>query len=238
MQLFYLPGISGVGDIASMDEEEARHCLKVLRKKAGDVVEVVDGKGHLYEAEITDDNLKSCTVKALKELENTQQRSFELTIAIAPPKNTERLEWFMEKVTEIGIDRVIPMFTEHSERRRLNIERLQKIVVSAMKQSGKALLPLVEEAVIFGKFVEAEGKTDKYEKYIATCFGEDRPHLKDVYKKGSNALVLIGPEGDFSESEMTLAIKNGFRPISLGRSRLRLETAGIVACHIINLANE
>ena len=237
MQLFYLPNITGIGTYAQLDAEEARHCLKVLRKRVGDKIEAVDGAGNIYEAELITDDLRDCTVQITRELEDSQRRAYKITIAIAPSKNNERLEWFLEKATEIGIDRVIPIFTDRSERRKLNTERLKKIMVSAMKQSGKALLPQLDEATDLNKVLLSPDH-EGYNKYIATCFGDNRPHLKDIYTKGSNVLILIGPEGDFTEKEADVAIKNGFKPISLGRSRLRLETAGMVACHIINLANE
>lgn len=238
MQLFYVPGINGVGDFAKMDDEEARHCIKVLRKRVGDKIEVVDGKGHLYEATIADDDVRNCTISIDHELVDEQRRGFKLTIAIAPPKNNERLEWFLEKATEIGIDRIVPMFTERSERRKLNTERLRKIMVSAMKQSGKALLPQLEEAITFDKLIKQGAPNKSEQLLIATCFGDERKHLKEAYTKGNDAFVLIGPEGDFTDAEVALALNNGFVPISLGSSRLRLETAGMVATSIINTIND
>jgi 16S rRNA (uracil1498-N3)-methyltransferase len=238
MQLFYIPNLNPQEPYAIMDEEEARHCLKVLRKKRGDRIQVIDGKGHMYEAEIAGDEVKNCQVRIIAELPDEQARSFKLTIAIAPPKNTDRLEWFLEKATEVGVDKVIPLYTERSERRKLNVDRLAKIMVSAMKQSGKTLLPALEQPVALDKLLPQLKDDEGSQKFIATCFGNERPHLKDIYKRGSNAVILIGPEGDFTEKEAELAQKNGFMPISLGRSRLRLETAGIAACHIVNLLNE
>jgi 16S rRNA (uracil1498-N3)-methyltransferase len=192
----------------------------------------------MYDVEILSDEVKNCQVRILRELNDGQGRAYQLTIAIAPPKNTDRFEWFLEKATEIGIDKVIPLYTERSERRKLNIERLAKIMVSAMKQSGKAWLPHMEEPVKMDKLLQQLSPDNTAQKFIATCFGNERPHLKDVCKRGENAVILIGPEGDFTEKEAELAQKNGFQPISLGRSRLRLETAGIAACHIVNLLNE
>ncbi|MDX2002120.1 MAG: 16S rRNA (uracil(1498)-N(3))-methyltransferase [Chitinophagales bacterium] len=235
MQRFYTTNISG--DIAELPEEEARHCIKVLRKQVGDLVELVDGLGSIWEGRLLTDDIRHCQIRLHKELPNTQKRNFQLTVAIAPPKNNERFEWFLEKATEIGIDTIVPIYTARSERRKLNLDRLNKVLVAAMKQSGKAELPILKDSVSLGDLWQLYQEAT-VEKYIAVCFGDELPHLKDAYGKGKNALILIGPEGDFTEAEAQTAIRHNFQPISLGRSRLRLETAGIVACHIVNLLNE
>lgn len=248
MQFFYHPDAPASG-IFSLDSEESRHCLRVLRKKAGDTIEVVDGKGALYETEIISDRNKICEVKVISCKSGYGHRDFRISIGIAPPKNIERFEWFLEKATEIGIDEIHPFFTERSERTRLNIPRLSKILVSAMKQSAKAYLPALHEAKKFEEMMVG-GVASKAGKHIAVCdplphplskenpgIGAN-PHLKDTYEKGSDALILIGPEGDFTGGEVKLAMASGFRPVSLGSSRLRVETAGVVACQVVNMMNE
>lgn len=221
-----------------LDSGESRHCLRVLRKKRGDRVQVVDGNGNLYEAEITGDRAKTCELKIISHEKNYGRRDFKVSIAIAIPKNTERFEWFLEKATEIGIDAIIPMLTEKSERSTLNTARLRKILVSAMKQSGKAYLPVLHEPSRFSDMM-VSGILASEQKFIAVCSREHTlPHLKSKYQKGKDALVLIGPEGDFTGGEVKLAAASGFQPVSLGASRLRMETAGVVACHTVNLMND
>jgi 16S rRNA (uracil1498-N3)-methyltransferase len=196
---------------------------------------VTDGNGSLYDAELIDAHPK----RAMADLSNQRQgydiRDFKVSIAIAPTKLNERTEWFLEKATEIGIDEVKLFSSYHSERRVANVERFKKIVVAAMKQSVKSKMPLVEEMVPFDKLVK-----QKYEgqKFIAWIDDDVKEQLCDLYKKGENALVLIGPEGDFSKEEVALAKENGFVPVSLGEARLRTETAAVVACHTIQLINQ
>lgn len=233
MQLFYVPNISGAEVI--LDETESKHAIRVLRLQKGDQVQVVDGKGGFYLTEIADANPKKCRLTTVNSTLDFGKRDFHLHIAIAPTKNIDRFEWFLEKATEIGIDEITPLLTSHSERKTVNPDRLAKILVSAMKQSLKAFLPQLNELTSFKELV-VSNKTEN--KYIAYCDDIQKIHLKDLATKGSNSLILIGPEGDFSPEEVKLAIENGFKVVSLGESRLRTETAGIVACHIVNLANE
>ncbi len=235
MQLFYSP--SADSDIITLDQDESRHCLKVLRRRVGDKVEVVDGRGALLTTEIVNTAKGVCELKVLCRTKDFQKKDFSVSIAIAPPKNIDRFEWFLEKATEIGIDNIYPLITEHSERTRLNIDRLMKILVSAMKQSGKAYLPVLHEARKF-KDIFGSGVLPEELKFIAVCNRENLPHLKSLYQKGKDAVALIGPEGDFSNEEIEMAEASGFQPISLGPSRLRVETAGVVACYILNLMNE
>lgn len=233
MNVFYLPDAQ-LGTI-SFPEEESKHIVKVLRMKEGDCFCVTDGNGSLYDAELIDAHPK----RAMADLSNQRQgydiRDFKVSIAIAPTKLNERTEWFLEKATEIGIDEVKFFSSYHSERRVANVERFKKIVVAAMKQSVKSKMPLVEEMVSFDKLVK-----QKYEgqKFIAWIDDDVKEQLCDLYKKGENALVLIGPEGDFSKEEVALAKENGFVPVSLGEARLRTETAAVVACHTIQLINQ
>ena len=233
MQLFYVPNISGSEII--LDETESKHAIRVLRLQKGNRVQVVDGKGGFYETEIIDSNPKRCRLSIVNSTLEFGKKDFHLHIAIAPTKNIDRFEWFLEKATEIGIDEITPLLTSHSERKTVNPERLEKILVSAMKQSLKAYLPQLHELTTFKELI-INNKTEN--KFIAYCDEIQKIHLKDLVAKGNNTLILIGPEGDFSPEEVKLAIENGFKVVSLGESRLRTETAGIVACHIVNLANE
>jgi 16S rRNA (uracil1498-N3)-methyltransferase len=196
----------------------------------------VDGKGSLYHTEIISDKDKLCELRVMEHKKNFGKRDFKVSMGVALPKNVDRFEWFLEKATEIGVDEIYPMLTERSERIRLNTERLRKILVSAMKQSGKAYLPVLREPRKFEDMLMTGLMTD-LQKFIGVC--EDNiPHLKDVCDKRRDALVLIGPEGDFTKEEVKQAAANGFKAISLGKSRLRVETAAVVACHIVNLLNE
>ena len=233
MQLFYVPNISGAEVI--LDETESKHAIRVLRLQKGNHVQIVDGKGGFFEAEIADANPKKCRLSIIKTQPEFGKKDFHLHIAIAPTKNIDRFEWFLEKATEIGIDEITPLLTSHSERKTVNPERLEKILVSAMKQSLKAYLPKLNSLTTFKELVTSNISENKF---IAYCDEIQKNHLKDLVNKGKNSLILIGPEGDFSPEEVEFAIENGFEVVSLGSARLRTETAGIVACNIVNLANE
>ena len=224
MHLFYTPDIAERNELPS---EEAAHAVRVLRLQPGDVISLTDGKGYFYEAEISTANQKRCLV-------NIRSKA-DLHLAMAPTKNMDRIEWFAEKATEIGFDELSFLNCRFSERKVLKTERIEKILVSAMKQSLKARLPQLNEMTDFKKFVQQpfSGK-----KFIAHCHEGEKPLLQTQLTAGEDALVLIGPEGDFSEEEVKMAIEQGFQPISLGRSRLRTETAALVACHIMNLTNQ
>jgi 16S rRNA (uracil1498-N3)-methyltransferase len=232
MHIFYIPDISG--EIIKLDPYESRHAVKVLRLGMGSVIKIVDGKGGLYTARIIDPDNKNCYLKVTESLKDYGKKNFHLHIGIAPTKNIDRFEWFLEKSTEIGIDEITPLLTEHSERKKINHDRLEKIVISAIKQSVKAYLPKINKLT---KFNDLINNCDNKKKYIGHCYGEQKPHLKDVIQVNSNYIILIGPEGDFSPEEIQKANKKGFNSISLGSSRLRTETAGVVACHIVNLVN-
>ena len=233
MNVFYLPD-AHIGTI-SFPEEESKHMVKVLRMKEGDRFCVTDGKGSLYDAELIDAHPKRSMADLSNQRSGYDIRDFKVSIAIAPTKLNERTEWFLEKATEIGIDEVKLFSSYHSERRVANVERFKKIVVSAMKQSVKSKMPIVEEMVSFDKLVK---QNYDGQKFIAWIDDDVKVQLCDLYKKGDNALVLIGPEGDFSKEEVTLAKENGFVPVSLGEARLRTETAAVVACHTIQLINQ
>ena len=233
MQLFYIPNISGKE--VNLNETESKHAIRVLRLAEGSQVQLIDGNGGFYEAVISDAHPKRCKLLIRDSIQEFEKRNFKLHIAIAPTKNIDRFEWFLEKCTEIGIDEITPILSEHSERKAIKPERLEKVLMSAMKQSLKAYLPKLNSIISFNDFIT----NSKYQnKYIAHCNDGDKLHLKDSIQKNNDTLILIGPEGDFSPEEVTKAKENGFKEISLGTSRLRTETAGIVACHIVNLVNE
>ena len=233
MQLFYIPEITGNSVI--LNEAESKHAVKVLRLAGGNRVSIVDGKGGFYVAEISEVNPKRCRLSILDIQKDTRRKNYRLHIAIAPTKNISRFEWFLEKATEIGIDEITPVLSEHSERKAVKNNRLKKIMVAAMKQSQKTFLPHLNELIPFKNFIQ---NNSEKEKFIAHCNKSEKPHLKNALKKEENVLLLIGPEGDFSIDEVKMARNNGFHEISLGNSRLRTETAGVVACHIVNLINE
>lgn len=217
-----------------LSEEESKHAIKVLRLKIGDLVHLIDGEGGFYLAKLMSDNSKSCQFSVIEKHENYHKMPYFLHIAIAPTKNIERLEWFLEKSTEIGISEITPILCEHSERKIVKNDRLERVIVSAAKQSVKAFFPKLNSLQEFNLLV-----TSKFEgeKFIAHCNKQDLPFLKNLISLKGNSLILIGPEGDFSQKEVSFAIENGFQEISLSTSRLRTETAGIVACDTVSILN-
>lgn len=232
MHVFYTPDIAVDGELP---EEEAGHCLRVLRLGVGDEVMLTDGKGFFYKAVITAATGKRCQVKVVETIGQAPLWNGHLHLAMAPTKSMDRIEWFAEKATEIGFDELSFVNCRFSERKVIKTERIEKIVVSAVKQSLKARKPLVNELTDFGKFIQQKFEGQKF---IAHCYEGDKPLLKDVLIPGNDAVVLIGPEGDFSPEEVQKAEAAGFRAISLGKSRLRTETAALVAVHIMNLFNQ
>lgn len=233
MHIFYTPDIKGA--TYTLDETESKHCIRVLRLEKDDEITLVDGHGGFYTAEIIDPNPKRCAVKVVHAELNYGLRNFQVHIAIAPTKNIERIEWFLEKATEIGINRITPLLCQHSERKEIKHDRLEKVTVSAMKQSLKAYLPQLDEMTKFSNFIQ---QPFDGQKFIAHCEEQHRDLLKNVLKPANSYLILIGPEGDFSPEEIKLALDAGFVPVSLGESRFRTETAGVVACHTFNLLND
>ncbi len=232
MHVFYTPDIQNNKELP---EEEAQHCIRVLRLNIGDEITLTDGKGYFYKAEISVATNKRCLV-TIKE--TTLQEPIwpcHLHIAMAPTKNMDRNEWFAEKATEIGLDELTFLNCRFSERKVIKEERIEKILVSAIKQSLKARLPKLNKMTDFDQFISQDFSGQKF---IAHCYEGEKPLLKNKLKKGIDALVLIGPEGDFSEEEVKKAIDHGFIPISLGKSRLRTETAALVACHTLILENQ
>lgn len=233
MHLFYTPDIA---ETLTMPEVESGHCVRVLRLAEGDEIGLIDGRGTYYRAAIDLAHNKRCKVRILEEFSQPAHWAGNIEIAIAPTKNLDRLEWFTEKTTEMGVDAIVPLLCRFSERKELKVERIEKIAVSAMKQSLKAVLPRIDEMTPFESYVcePFDGQ-----KFIAHCYkDEERKLLSKTYQAGASARILIGPEGDFSPEEVKLAIENGYIPISLGASRLRTETAGVVACHTLHIVNE
>lgn len=234
MQLFYTPDIQGIR--YTLPEEESKHCVRVLRLGEGDTVHLTDGRGALHTARIVSASPKRCEVEIAETAQEYGKRPYSLTLAVAPTKNNDRFEWFLEKATEIGIDRIIPLECDRSERRVYKTERGNKVIESAMKQSLKAYHPRLDEVTRFAEVVKFPFDGDRF---IAHCEpGAEKQLLRDLVKKGRDVLILIGPEGDFSPEEIRSAKANGFREISLGASRLRTETAALAACHTVALLNE
>ncbi len=234
MNIFYTPNITADSTYV-LDETESKHAIKVLRLNQGDSINLVDGKGTFYTAEISNAHHKKCEVTIINQQKEDNNKPI-IHIAIAPTKNNDRLEWFVEKTTEIGVSEISPIICDHSERKILKKERIEKRAISAMKQSLKATLPIINDATTFKSFISSIPEST--EKYIAHCYNENQKHIKEIYTPDKSCVVLIGPEGDFSPQEVELALQNDFTPISLGKSRLRTETAGLVACNIVNLLNE
>jgi len=240
LNLFYTPDISG--NLYSLNEEESRHCQKVLRLREGDPVHLTDGRGTLFAARITDLQSRRVTVEVVSRQDGFGQRDYSLHLAVAPTKNIDRFEWFLEKATEIGVDEITPLICDHSERRHLRTDRLEKVITAAVKQSLKAYHPKLNEPVLLEKFLAFRPPRilanhlpeNKFMAYITPGV----PLLKQLYQKGADAVILIGPEGDFSPDEVEAATSSGYQVISLGKSRLRTETAAIAACHTIELLNQ
>lgn len=237
MHIFFTPDISDSSLLYTLNEEESKHCIRVLRMTEGGNIHLVNGKGGFYLAEITDANPKKCSVKIIQKKEGAEKRKWYLHIAIAPTKNNDRTEWFIEKATEIGIDCISFIECTNSERTVIKPERMEKVAVAAMKQSLKAYLPQINEMTGIKKFIDSS-KNFSGQKFIAHCVDSEKKHLKNCYQPPNNAIIIIGPEGDFTKQEINYAIENGFVPISLGESRLRTETAALYVCTALNVMNE
>ncbi len=237
VRYFYAPELSG-----ALPEEEAKHVVRVLRMKEGDVINLMDGRGTFYLAEITTANNHHCLYRILQEEKQQQPWNGNIHLAVAPTKLNDRMEWLAEKATEIGWDRVSFLDCRFSERRTIKTERIEKIVQSAVKQSHKAWMPEVCEMQSFESFLKQWGlppgtKDDGVQRFICHCYEGDKTHLKDALTQDKDAIVLIGPEGDFAMEEVTMAMEYGFQPVTLGKSRLRTETAALVAVHLMQLNN-
>lgn len=231
MNLYYQPLVREGANY--LDPDESRHCVKVLRNQSGDQIHITDGKGFMYDAVITKADPGKCSFTVSKKI-SVPPRKFSIHVAISPVKNADRMEWFVEKVVEIGIEKISFIECEHTERSFVKTDRLEKIAISAMKQSLKAWLPSISRPVRLSDFVKSKNDDAKY---IAHVDQTNTDHLMKISMPGTDCLVLIGPEGDFSAEELNICLAKGYRKASLGGSRLRTETAGVVACHILNLIN-
>ncbi len=233
MNYFYAPSLDNSVSQFTLGPEESRHIVKVLRKQAGDQLVLTNGKGFLFTAEILEASPKRCTARVLESRKSLPPR-FELTLAVAPTKRVERFQWFLEKATEIGVTRIVPLLCDRSERQTLPMERLQRVVQEAMKQSLQTYLPVLDEPIGFEAFLERD---QPMLRFIAHCEEDEKMDLKRRVAADKDAVVLIGPEGDFSPAEIQGAYEKGFMPVSLGNNRLRTETAALVACATINMIN-
>ena len=229
MHLFYQPRIPA-GD-HFLEPDESRHAVRVLRLNKGSAVRVTDGKGFIYDATITEALSTKCLFK-IEQTHRKERRPFGCHIAIAPTKNSDRIEWFVEKAIEFGVERISFVICENSERTSIGLERVGRVAVAAMKQSQQAWLPVIDPPLPFAQAIAL----DADQKFIAHA-GPEQPSLQSAVRPGTRCLVMIGPEGDFSPTELKLATESSFQKVGLGPTRLRTETAGIAAVHIVNLVN-
>jgi len=234
MQLFYNSSINENTEGFFFDKEESKHIIKVLRKKDNDILFVTNGLGYLFKTEITLASDSKCTVKILSAVKS-ETPQFHLHLAVAPTKMNERFEWFLEKATEIGIHEITPILCDRSERKVINQERFEKIILTAMKQANVLFLPKLNKFKTFKEFMQVKNEGIQL---IAHCEETSKKSLKSVLKPNQNVTLLIGPEGDFSKKEIQLATAQNFTAVSLGNTRLRTETAAIVACHSVVFVNE
>ena len=234
MQIFYAPDINGIS--YTLDEKESKHLIRVLRMVKGADVKLIDGKGNLFEGFISEPDQNKCIIEITREIKDFEKRNYKLHIAISPLKNPERFEWFVEKSVEIGIDEITPLICKNTEKPGIKSERVNNLIISAMKQSLKAKKTLLNETCSYKDFIK---KNLVGTKMIAHCDDSTgRRKISDVYSKRTDSIILIGPEGDFSREKIDIAVKRGFLPVHLGTSRLRTETAGVAACHSIYFLNQ
>jgi 16S rRNA (uracil1498-N3)-methyltransferase len=234
MQIFYAPDISG--NMFTLNEVESKHIIRVLRMTKGSSVRLIDGKGNLYEGVIENPDQKGCLIRITSVTRNFEKRNYSLHIAISPLKNPERFEWFIEKSVEIGIDEITPLICRNTEKQGIKPERINNIIISAMKQSLKANITKLNTPCTFENFIKSHSTATGMIAHCNESFIRNK--ISDTYNKGENAIILIGPEGDFSEEEIKRASANGYRNVHLGTSRLRTETAGVAACHSIYFLNQ
>ena len=234
MQLFFNSELTENTLQFSFNKEESKHIVKVLRKSIGDTLHITNGKGWLFTAEISISNINKCVANIVSKTFQPKH-DYKLHLAVAPTKMNDRYEWFIEKATEIGIDSITPIICDHSERKFIKHERFERIIQSAMKQSLNCHLPKLNEAINFKDFLKQDFKGHLF---IAHCEETDRKSLKQALKPKMDVTILIGPEGDFSVKEIEMALQNNFIPVTLGETRLRTETAAIVACHSVAFVNE
>lgn len=233
MHIFYAPDVSG--DTFLLDEKESKHCIRVLRMTIGTPVRLIDGKGNLYEGFISDPDSKRCMISISEIKSGYEKRNYRLHIAISPLKNSERFEWFVEKSVEIGVDEITPLICKNTEKQSVKQERIENIIVSAMKQSVKTTKTVFNKPCTFSDFIAHPGNETRMIAHCSTS--TNRNKISEVYEKNKNAVIMIGPEGDFTLDEISSAVRRNFIPLHLGSSRLRTETAGIAACHSIYFIN-
>lgn len=238
MEIFWTEDIAG--GICRLGEEESAHCVRVLRHRAGDRINIIDGHGTMYECTLVADSPKGAEARIEQAHQNWGGHPYDLTMAVCPTKNIDRYEWFAEKATEFGVDRIVPVIGEHSERKILKPERMNRILLSATKQSLKASIPELSEVVSVREFIEGTAETDAL-KMIAYCFedGQERTSIREVLEKNDakEVIVLIGPEGDFSREEADAAVAAGYVPVHIGESRLRTETAALASVSMVYYRN-
>ncbi len=234
MQLFFIPELEASDSIVTLGEEETRHCFRALRLIEGDSILMTNGKGLKAIGKLCGDNKKMANVEIIS-IETINQPKAQLHLAVAPTKNHDRFEWFVEKATELGVQQITPLICRHSERKNIQDARLQRLIIAALKQSQEFFLPELQDATTIDLLIN---KGFAGQKFIAWCGDEIKPTLQSSVTPGIPAQILIGPEGDFSDEEVSLALKSGYIPISLGRKRLRTETAALAACHIFNIIND
>jgi 16S rRNA (uracil1498-N3)-methyltransferase len=235
MQLFYHPDLQPDASDISFGKDESRHIAKVLRKQSGDVLSITNGQGYLFTAELTYVNQKASQARIIS-AEKIAALPYHLHLAVAPTKLNDRFEWFLEKATEIGVAEITPLICDHSERKVIKTDRYERIIQSAMKQSLKVWKPKLNPAIGFSEFLQEDPSEEK--KCIAHCYSSEKVSLKHTIFPGESVLIMIGPEGDFSPSEVERAVAQAFVAVHLGNSRLRTETAAVVACHSIAFINE
>ena len=234
MQLFYAPDITP--PLYTLGDEESKHCVRVLRLGVGDKLHITDGRGNLHPCQIVEAHQHHCTVKIESTQSEYDKMPYSLTMAVAPTKNIERYEWFLEKATEVGVTRFVPIECEHSERRIIKHDREMRVITSAVKQSLKAYHPELDELTPLRKLIQTPFDGQKFIAHCANA-GKEKSYLPSVIKKAENILILIGPEGDFSPEEINFALENGFEPITLGNQRLRTETAALTATIMTAVVN-
>lgn len=238
MEIFWTEDIAG--GICRLGDEESAHCVRVLRHRAGDRINIIDGHGTMYECTLVADSPKGAEARIEQAHQNWGGHPYDLTMAVCPTKNIDRYEWFAEKATEFGVDRIVPVIGEHSERKILKPERMNRILLSATKQSLKASIPELSEVVSVREFIEGTAETDAL-KMIAYCFedGQERTSIREVLEKNDakEVIVLIGPEGDFSREEADAAVAAGYVPVHIGESRLRTETAALASVSMVYYRN-
>ena len=238
MEIFWTEDIAG--GICRLGEEEYAHCVRVLRHRAGDRINIIDGHGTMYECTLVADSPKGAEARIEQAHQNWGGHPYDLTMAVCPTKNIDRYEWFAEKATEFGVDRIVPVIGEHSERKILKPERMNRILLSAAKQSLKASIPELSDTISVREFIESTAEKDAL-KMIAYCFedGQERHSIREVLEKNDakEVIVLIGPEGDFSREEADAAVAAGYVPVHIGESRLRTETAALASVSMVYYRN-